>query len=522
MDMYPAIANGTSIIRGRRTKAGEVCEMEIELSGSGDQQNAIQGASYLQDIGDWHNKNVTGSMIIQGRMLRDIRLGSKNNPVVISISSLTLSNCVSLQRLLLSNIATLAGTLNLSACSHLQEIYADGTSLTQIVLPSGGGLRVIQYSRLNQYLSLSNYPLLTTEGIGIDLCRDVITDFFIVNCPNLSPMRLLVGIMDAQIGQGGDHKLKRIRAVGFDETYDDSDMLDKLATLSNGTYGGLSAEGLAGEDEYPVLDGTITVNANTYEDSIEALRNTFRKLTLNINGEFYVRFKDAIVQSMIAESYGDGVGTKIEQVKAVRNFGGMFKGNTEITSFDEFELFTGYNSNGWNVFDGCLSLISVKLPSQLKIIYGYMFYDCRELANIDLRKVEEIQRQAFYNTGLIDVDLENVVTIAGDAFSKCTRLSRMKIGDKSGIPSGFAMDCTSLVELDLGAGVNAITYAFQHSPLRIVTIRAVTPPEVTKSFQVIDQSCRFYVPDQSVETYKAASGWSQYADRIYPLSQKTE
>ena len=335
-------------------------------------------------------------------------------------------------------------------------------------------------------------------------------------------MRLLVDIMNSQAEQGDDHALKRIRAVGFEETFNDSDMLDKLATLSNGTYGGLSAEGLAGEDEYPVLDGTITVNANTYEDSIEALRNTFRKLTLNINGEFYVRFKDAIVQSMIAESYGDGVGTKIEQVKAVRNFGGMFKGNTEITSFDEFEIFTGYNSNGWNVFDGCLSLISVKLPSQLKIIYGYMFYDCRELANIDLRKVEEIQRQAFYNTGLIDVDLENVVTIAGDAFSKCTRLSRMKIGDKSGIPSGFAMDCTSLVELDLGAGVNAITYAFQHSPLRIVTIRAVTPPEVTRSFQVIDQSCRFYVPDQSVETYKAASGWSQYADRIYPLSQKTE
>lgn len=77
MDMYPAIANGTSIIQGKRTKAGEVCEMEIELSGSGDQQNAIQGASYLQDIGDWYDKNVTGSMIIQGRMLRDIRLGSK-------------------------------------------------------------------------------------------------------------------------------------------------------------------------------------------------------------------------------------------------------------------------------------------------------------------------------------------------------------------------------------------------------------------------------------------------------------
>lgn len=35
MDMYPAIANGTSIIRGERTRAGETCSMEIELSGTG-------------------------------------------------------------------------------------------------------------------------------------------------------------------------------------------------------------------------------------------------------------------------------------------------------------------------------------------------------------------------------------------------------------------------------------------------------------------------------------------------------
>lgn len=91
---------------------------------------------------------------------------------------------------------------------------------------------------------------MTNEGVGIDLCEEIITDFFITGCPKVKPMQLLVSIMDAQTGQGGDHKLKRIRAVGFDETYDDSDMLDKLATLSNGTYEGLSSEGLAGEDEY--------------------------------------------------------------------------------------------------------------------------------------------------------------------------------------------------------------------------------------------------------------------------------
>lgn len=49
--MYPTIVNGTSVVKGERTEAGETCIMEIELGGSADQQNIIQGASYLKDIG---------------------------------------------------------------------------------------------------------------------------------------------------------------------------------------------------------------------------------------------------------------------------------------------------------------------------------------------------------------------------------------------------------------------------------------------------------------------------------------
>lgn len=53
-------------------------------------------------------------------------------------------------------------------------------------------------------------------------------------------------------------------------------MLDKLATLADGSYEGLSSEGIAGEDKYPVLDGILNIEANHYADSIEALRNTFK------------------------------------------------------------------------------------------------------------------------------------------------------------------------------------------------------------------------------------------------------
>lgn len=409
MDMYPAIANGTSIIQGERTKAGEVCEMEIELSGSGDQQNAIQGASYLQDIGDWYDKNVTGSMIIQGRMLRDIRLGSKNNPVIISISSLTLSNCVSLQRLLLSNITTLSGTLNLSACTHLQEIYADGTSLTQIVLPSGGGLRVIEYSRFNQYLSLSNYPLLTDDGIGIDLCKAVISDFFIVDCARVQPMKILVGIMNAQTEQGINHALKRIRAVGFEESYNNSFILDRLVDLTNGTYSGLSSEGLSGEDELPVLDGTLNINTNVYEDTVEALRAMFTRLTLNINGELYVRFADDTVRILCAENWGDGIGTSKRQIESVTKLGNVFAG-TDIKSFNELVL--SKIESLTNEFAGCSQLCSVTFPDTLRILNTTAFTgsrvsldlsDCTHIINLLIDSDDTIGMMPSANDNLANV-----------------------------------------------------------------------------------------------------------------------
>lgn len=450
MDMYPAIANGTSIIRGARTKAGDVCVMEIELSGSGDQQNAIQGASYLQDIGDWYNKNVQGSMIIQGRMLRDIRLGSKTEAIVISISSLTLSNCTSLQRLLLSNISTLSGTLNLAGCTHLQEVYADGTSLVQIILPKGGGLRTVEFSAYNQYLSLANYPLMTNEGVGIDLCEEIITDFFITGCPKVKPMQLLVSIMDAQTGQGGDHKLKRIRAVGFDETYDDSDMLDKLATLSNGTYEGLSSEGLAGEDEYPVLDGTITINTNAYEDSIEILRNAFKKLTLNINGDFYVRFKDAVIGNYFIDLYGDGVGITKQQIQSIDKIPSyQFKDNKEVTSFDEFQYFTGLSVLSREAFYGCSNLSSIILPSSLTLIELQAFRGTN-ISNIFIPKgVKSMQQSTFEEcSNLKEVIFEedsSLIELKFTQFRSCSSLIKIELPDTiENMGDYLFKDCTSL------------------------------------------------------------------------------
>lgn len=388
--LYPCVANGTSIVRGERTKAGEVCQISVSLGGSADQQNHIKGAHYLQSIGGWWNKNVTGAMIVVGRMLRELRIGHETEDIVISIDTLTVKDTPSLQLLDVRRVATLAGVLDLSACTHLRYAYAGGTSVTQIALPGGGPLQHIEYSALNQYLILRNFPLLKSEGVVISECLPVISDFLIENCSGLNPIDLLRSILAAQASQTV-HSLKRVRAVGFNETYDTdgSAVLEDLAKLADGTYVGLDSSGLAGSDPYPVLDGELTINTFCYEDSVLALRQIFTRLTINISGGFYIRFADPEVQRILmSKGVGDGIGVTTEAASKVTDIQNWFTKNTAITSFNELQKFSSLVQIGSfstqntyrDGFNGCENLESIVLPEYVETIGHFAFGNCYKLS----------------------------------------------------------------------------------------------------------------------------------------------
>ena len=270
-------------------------------------------------------------MIVVGRMLRELRIGHETEDIVISIDTLTVKDTPSLQLLDVRRVATLAGVLDLSACTHLHYAYAGGTSVTQIALPGGGPLQHIEYSSLNQYLILRNFPLLKSEGVVISECLPVISDFLIENCSGLNPIDLLRSILAAQASQTV-HSLKRVRAVGFNETYDTdgSAVLDDLAKLADGSYVGLDSSGLAGSDPYPVLDGELTINTFCYEDSVLALRQIFTRLTINISGGFYIRFADPEVQRIVIDNWGDGQGITREQMQTITDIGTKFYQNLHL------------------------------------------------------------------------------------------------------------------------------------------------------------------------------------------------
>ncbi len=131
--------------------------------------------------------------------------------------------------------------------------------------------------------------------------------YFVSGCDNLQPINMLIGIMDAPVGQV-PHALRYVRCVGFNETFTDGRAFYKLSQLVDGTYQFFDAEGQYGNDPYPVLDGTINLTTGAYCDTYDALITHYPKLKLNIV-KWWIRFEDPEVKRICVENWdkdGDG------------------------------------------------------------------------------------------------------------------------------------------------------------------------------------------------------------------------
>ena len=86
--------------------------------------------------------------------------------------------------------------------------------------------------------------------------------------------------------------------------------------------------------------------------------------------------------------------------------------------------------------------------------------------------------------------------------------------------NAFAV-CINLVTVTIGTGITTIgDSAFANSNLSLasVTVKATTPPELGGGvFNESANNMVIYVPAESVETYKAAINWSDYALYIQPI-----
>ena len=128
----------------------------------------------------------------------------------------------------------------------------------------------------------------------------------------------------------------------------------------------------------------------------------------------------------------------------------------------------------------------------------------------------------YLNKTIKSISLPSGVTSIGNyAFYNCSSLTSITIPSSvTSIGNSAFYYCSSLASITIPSGVTSIgARAFAScSSLASITVEAVTPPTLGSGvFSSTHADLVIYVPAESVETYKAASGWSTYASRIQAI-----
>lgn len=128
-----------------------------------------------------------------------------------------------------------------------------------------------------------------------------------------------------------------------------------------------------------------------------------------------ITFADPVVKSLCVDNWdtnGDGE-LSYAEAAAVTDLGEVFRGNHDITSFDELQYFTGLTEIVDNAFNYSISLSSITLPNTITIIGSKAFYQCYNLQSIEIPgSVTMIENEVFgltSNLAHITVDLNNTV-----------------------------------------------------------------------------------------------------------------
>jgi len=120
-----------------------------------------------------------------------------------------------------------------------------------------------------------------------------------------------------------------------------------------------------------------------------------------------------------------------------------------------------------------------------------------------------------------------VTQISAGLFNDCYQLSRVLIhGNVESIGYGAFYQCTSLTSISIPDSVTCIEDQVFHgcTGLNAIIMEAINPPvtENEMEYTFVDTNdCPIFVPEESVNAYKEANGWSQYASRIYPIYVQT-
>ena len=241
-----------------------------------------------------------------------------------------------------------------------------------------------------------------------------------------------------------------------------------------------------------------------------------------------IKFIDNTVKTLCVVSWDTNGDAELsyEEAAAVTDIGTTFK-SSDIISFTELAYFTGLSYIANEAFLNCGSLKKIELPHNITSIGEAAFYWCDKLTSVTIPdSVTSIGEWAFFNCSSLEsfygkfasednrcliVDGKLIAFAPAGLIEYTIPDSVTKIGEIA------FYYCTSLTSVTIPDSVTSIgKWAFAVcSSLTSVYCKPTTPPAGGSCMFYSNASGReIYVPAASVEAYKSAEYWSDYASDI--------
>ena len=241
-NMYVCVqytSTGTPI--HKKVKAGET----VHFESSAERMDFIYvyAASFIQEVGDLSRCFVGDNNFSSATRLQKLVIGSTDAGYENTfMKEVLVANNTLLEYLDLRNISGINTVINVSGCSNLKELYAEGTNATGVIFANGG---LLQTAHLPSLTSLSMKNLNYIKDFVID-GYDNLQTLIVENVSNINTYSIVTNAPS----------LKLLRLINlnwnFVPSIEDGSIFDRLLTI-----GGIDSSGY--EIDMSVLTGNAHV-----------------------------------------------------------------------------------------------------------------------------------------------------------------------------------------------------------------------------------------------------------------------
>lgn len=232
-----------------------------------DTETIIFGAGQISSLGDISSLYPGSVDVSKMTKLVELIIGSgaegyrNTNMEVLSVGANNL-----LRKLDIRNCPNLKQAIDLTLCSNIREIWAEGTGTSAVVLPEGGNLTLLHLPDTITNLTVRNQTELTDAGLILDGVRNLST----IRWENTNKANVL-SIIDRCFALD-TMKLERVRLIGVDWTLSTLDPIIKLISLK-----GLDENG--NNVDKAIITGKCYVSVAT-DSQINKLKAAFPELAI--------------------------------------------------------------------------------------------------------------------------------------------------------------------------------------------------------------------------------------------------